>query len=208
MTNVYLQIDQNVKVTSERICLREIARIHCQDKALETKIKLLKLPAANVQGPGRYVFSAMDVIEVIQREYPSVEVNNLGETDFIITLERMKAPNAFWQWMKTAFVCLLSFFGAAFSIMAFHTDVDIRELFGQLYELFTGEASGGVTILEVSYSIGLGLGIVLFFNHFAKRKLTADPTPLEMELRAYEDQVNTTLIEAEGRAPQKKEADR
>lgn len=199
MTTVYLQIDQNVKVTSERFVLKEIAKVRCSDKALETKIKLLKVPTQQITGPGRYVFSIMDIVEAIQKEYPTVEVNNLGEADFVVTLEKTKQPGLVWQWTKTIFVCLLSFFGAAFSIMAFNNDVGITNLFQQLYELFTGEASDGFTVLEVSYSIGLGLGIILFFNHFAKRKLTADPTPLEMEMRAYEDQVNTTIIEAENR---------
>lgn len=202
MNTVYLQIDKNVKIPSESFRLRDIAKVSCCDKALEAKVKMLKIPARQINGPGRYVFSVMDVIEAVQREYPSVEVNNLGEADFVVTLEKSAQPNPCWQWTKTIFVCLLSFFGAAFSIMAFNNDVDITKLFEQLYQLFTGETSNGFTVLEISYSTGLGLGIILFFNHFAKRKLTSDPTPLEMELRAYEDQVNTTLIEADNRKPQ------
>lgn len=199
MSTIYLQIDQNVKINSEKFRLREIARISSSDKALETGIGHLEIPSEQICGPGRYVFSVMDIIEVIQKEYPAVEVNNLGETDFVVTLEKKKNAGGLWQWIKTAFVCLLAFFGAAFSIMAFNNDVGITNLFQQMYTLFTGEASDGFTVLEVSYSVGLGLGIVLFFNHFAKKKLTQDPTPLEMEMRAYEDQVNTTIIEADNR---------
>ena len=70
MTTVYLQIDQNVKVSSESFCLKDVAKVSCSDKALEVKLKLLKIPAQQINGPGRYVFSVMDVIEVIQKEYP------------------------------------------------------------------------------------------------------------------------------------------
>lgn len=202
MTTVYLQIDKNVKVKSEHFCLKEIAKVSCSDKALEVRLKLLKIPARQINGPGRYVFSVMDIIEVIQKEHPSVEVNNLGEADFVVTLEKSSHPGTFWQWTKTICICMLCFFGAAFSIMAFNNDVDITKLFEQLYQLATGETSNGFTVLEISYSVGLGLGIFLFFNHFAKRKLTADPTPLEMEMRAYEDEINTTLIEADNRKPE------
>lgn len=203
MTTVYLQIDQNVKVPSERFCLKDVGKVSCSDKALEVKLKLLKIPAGQINGPGRYVFSVLDVIEAIQKEYPSVEVNNLGEADFIVTLEKKGNPGLLWQWMKTLGVCLLAFFGAAFSIMAFNNDVGITELFEKMYLLFTGAPSDGFTVLEASYSVGLGAGIFLFFNHFSKRKLTADPTPLEMEMRSYEDQINTTLIEADNRNPEK-----
>ena len=54
--------------------------------------------------------------------------------------------------------------------------------------------STGVMILEVSYSVGLILGVTLFFNHFGKRKVTLDPTPIEVQMRLYEDQVETTVI--------------
>ena len=201
MTTVYLQIDKNVKISGTGFQLKEIAKVSCSDKALETKLKLLKIPSPQINGPGRYVFSVMDLIEVIQKEYPTVEVSNLGETDFVVTLEKKKQPSLVWQWIKTIFVCVLSFFGAAFSIMAFNNDVDITKLFGQIYQLFTGNTSNGFTVLEASYSIGLGFGIILFFNHFATKKLTADPTPLEVEMRTYEDEIDRTLIEADNRNP-------
>lgn len=77
----------------------------------------------------------------------------------------------------------------------------ITELFGQVYELFTGQTSDGFTVLELSYSLGLGLGIIVFFNHFAGKKLTADPTPLEVQMRTYENDVNDTIIEASRHVP-------
>ena len=98
-------------------------------------------------------------------------------------------------------MALIAFFGAAFAIMTFNNDVDIPKLFAELYEQFTGRPSNGFTILEVTYSIGIGLGVLIFFNHFMGKKLTADPTPMEVEMRAYEDQVDTTVLEASRRAP-------
>jgi len=98
---------------------------------------------------------------------------------------------------------LLAFFGAAFSIMAFNNDVGITTLFGQLYEIFTGETSNGFTLLEISYSIGVGLGILIFFHNFARKKNASDTTPLEVEMRTYEDDIDTTMIEANGRSVKK-----
>lgn len=75
-----------------------------------------------------------------------------------------KAPrwHRIWQVFKIVFVALLCFAGGAFSIMAFHNDISITDLFRQLYELVMGEKSSGCTILEMSYSIGLMVGIILF----------------------------------------------
>ena len=70
------------------------------------------------------MFSVLDVIQVIHGEYPQLTVSNLGESDFILTVEKEKKPSDAASWAKTAFVCLLAFFGAAFSIMAFNNDIE------------------------------------------------------------------------------------
>lgn len=54
---------------------------------------------------------------------------------------------------------------------------------------------GGLNTLEVSYSIGLALGIIVFFNHVGGRRLTKDPTPIEVAMRNYERDVDMTLVE-------------
>lgn len=76
--------------------------------------------------------------------------------------------------------------------MAFHNDIGIRELFAGLYQMITGENSDGFTVLEISYSIGLFVGITLFFNHLGGKKLTGDPTPIEVELYKYQKDVDDT----------------
>lgn len=97
-------------------------------------------------------------------------------------------------------LCLLHLlFGAAFTIMAFHNDIGIREVFGQIYELLTGQEPQSVTALEIAYSIGLALGILVFFNHIGGRRITSDPTPIEVEMRKYETDVNQALTETADR---------
>lgn len=203
LDTLYLKIEQNVGVRDSKVLLKDIAQILCSNQEIENRVKVLALPDAVSRQPGRYVKSVMEVIACIQKEFPSLEVNNLGEADFIITYEKQKQPGGAAQWGKTLAVCVLSFFGAAFSIMTFNNDVNITQLFSQVYELFTGQASDGFTILELMYSLGLGFGIIVFFNHFAGKKLTADPTPLEVQMRTYEDDVNKTILEASRHQPKK-----
>lgn len=201
MDTLYLKIDENVGVHDRRVFLKDIAQISCSNKEIEARVKTMLFPEAVGREPGRYVKSVMEVIACIQKEFPSLEINNIGVPDFIITYEKQKQPADAVSWLKTAAVCVLCFFGAAFSIMTFNNDVSITELFGQVYELFTGQTTDGFTVLELSYSLGLGLGIIVFFNHFAGKKLTADPTPLEVQMRTYENDVNDTIIEASRHVP-------
>ena len=62
-----------------------------------------------------------------------------------------------------------------------------------------GQPSPGYSILELSYAIGLALGITVFFNHIGGRRITKDPTPIEVEMRIYEKDVNDALIETSDR---------
>lgn len=196
---LYLKIDRNILIKDSHVTLHDMGDMKCSTKSIENKVNSLRFPTEQIKGPGRYVFSVIDVIEVIQKEYPSLEINNLGEADFIFTVEKEKKWPEFVSWAKTVFVCLLAFAGASFSIMAFNNDVGITKLFGQLYQIFTGEKSNGFTVLEISYSVGVGLGILIFFHHFARKKNVSDPTPLEVEMRTYEDEIDTTMIESGGR---------
>lgn len=124
-----------------------------------------------------------------------LEIQNVGEPDLIITFENQKTPGAFVHWMKVIAVVAITFTGAAFSIMTFNNDVDTTKLFGQIYELLMGNPSDGFTVLELMYSIGMIVGILIFFNHFGGKKFSVDPTPMEVEMRLYENDIQTTLIE-------------
>ena len=58
-----------------------------------------------------------------------------------------------------------------------------------------GKPKEGFSVLELTYCVGLIVGILAFFNHFGGKKFTVDPTPMEVEMRLYENDIQTTLIE-------------
>lgn len=79
--------------------------------------------------------------------------------------------------------------------MVFNNDVGVHEVFARTYELVTGQESNGFTVMEIMYSVGIAVGIIVFYNHFGGKRITKDPTPIEVTERLYEDDVNTTLVE-------------
>lgn len=193
---LYIQTEMNVEVHSEHVYLQDIAKLSCNNTNVLNRNKVRKILTIPDGKYGRYVVSAMDLIDEIQKKEQNVNVTHIGEPNFIITYETEKHKHKLYSWFKTFLICLVTFFGAAFAIMTFNIDVDASGLFFHIYKQFTGQVSDGNTILEMSYSIGIGLGVIFFFNHFGPRKLTQDPTPMEVEMRLYEDEVDTTIIEA------------
>ena len=191
---LYLKIDSNVLVHQKNLIVKDIAQTACANSSVQNKVQTLKLSNLQISKPGRYVKSVLDVLEAIQKEYPSLKIENLGEADFIITYEEEKGKSRLIGYLKTILVSVLSFFGAAFSIMTFNNDVDIRGLFADVYLLFTGQTSDGFTVLELAYSFGLEIGIILFFNHFAGKRIETDPTPMDVQMHTYEQDVNQTIM--------------
>lgn len=192
---LYIKGDRDVEVTKPDVTLGDLLSMECTDKQMLAKIKTLKIVRFKKSGRQRRVVSILKIIACIHEKFPEADVQNLGETDIIVTYEDQKTPAFAWHIIKTAFVAAVTFFGAAFSIMAFNNDVDVTKLFGQIHELITGQGTSGFTILEVSYSIGITAGILIFFNHFGKKRFTVDPTPMEVQMRLYENDIQTTLIE-------------
>ena len=192
---LYMQIDANIQIKHPHIYLQDIARLSCSDSKILNRLRVMPVINLKPDAPGRYVMSVMDLVDKIQQKEPDLTVTPLGETDFILTYEKPGSQNLIFRWLKIALVCLITFFGAAFSIMTFNADVDVEKLSQQIYFQVTGQNSSGFTPLEIAYSAGLGLGILFFFNHFGHRKITADPTPMQVQMRKYEDDVNTTITE-------------
>lgn len=184
-----------MEVTKHEVTLGDVLSMECIDQDIVTRLKIEKLLKVPENGQNRFVCSILKVIEKIHQVYPGLDIENLGETDFIITYEKQKTPGKVMHVLKTTGVVLITFLGSAFSIMAFNNDVDVGKMFGQVYEQLTGMPSDGFTLLEVCYSIGLIVGILVFFNHFAGKRFSVDPTPMEVEMRLYENDIQTTLVE-------------
>lgn len=192
---LYIKGDRNVEVTKTDVYLGDILEMECADRDLLEKVKGIKALRFQKGEFDRRVISVLKIISCIHEKYPQIDVCSIGETDIIVTYENQRTPVFAWHIIKTILVTAIVFCGASFSIMAFNNDVDVTKLFSQVYELTTGRETDGFTILEVTYSIGITIGILVFFNHFGKKKFTADPTPMEVQMRLYENDLQTTLIE-------------
>lgn len=196
---LYLKAEQNVEITEEKVYLKDVAKLTCKDEHVKAKAKAMLICTFKRGEGNRKVISILKIIELLQELFPNLVVCNLGETDILIELVDKKAHGAWIQNLKTAVVAIVCFLGTGFTIIAFHNDIGINDVFTKVHELIMGTPSDGYTILEVAYSLGLAVGIFGFFNHVGRKKLSKDPTPIEVELRVYESDVNKALIDTADR---------
>lgn len=216
---VYLKCDRNAESHGEDVYLKDIASLQCTDPQVLAKCKAIKVHhfTDRDQVPGgktdseettpwkkgahqqRCVVSVLKIIAMMEEACPGISIQSVGEAD--VVLERVEVPKykGVKQWLKVVLVCLVSFFGTGFTIIAFHNDIGINEVFAEIYRIAMGREPGGLNVLEVAYSLGLAAGIVVFFNHIGGRRITKDPTPIEVSMRNYEEDVNKALVETASR---------
>jgi stage V sporulation protein AA len=200
---VYVKADRNSICHDPQVKIMDVMSVQCSDPAICAGIKNKTLYHfnENVQTKKKRieVFSILNVIELIQADYPEVEVTSYGEQDFVVEYVKIPLAPKWWEITKVVLLCMLIFLGSGFTIMAFNNDVSVGEVFDRFYGQIMGTDKPNVTELELFYCIGLAVGIIVFFNHIGKKKITSDPTPIQVEMRKYEKDVDTTFIENAGR---------
>lgn len=194
---IYIKSNDCAEVEYPGVIFSDFLTVYCKDKKIENDIKNMNFYKFDKQG--QIVVSILKVIEFLQEKYPSYQIENLGEEDFIIEYKVTSKNEKLKESLSTLFICLVAFFGGGYAIMAYNTDIGAKELFSYISMLFIGNAKQGVMLLSIFYSIGLGLGMVLFFNHIGNRRLSNEPTPLEIQMRLYEKDMGTTIIKDKNR---------
>ena len=197
---IYIKIDRNTCVHQEKVLLSDIAKIECERQDILRKVKNIvvhnfDVPLKDGSRHNTVSVSVLKIIRMIHAVSPGSLVVNEGETDFVVEYQKQSNKNAWTDKLKTVFLCVIVFFGSAFSIIAFNNDVSIVKAFNQFYYQTMGTMPDGISELEVCYCIGLAVGITVFFNHVGNKKITHDPTPLQVEMRKYENDLDMTFIE-------------
>lgn len=198
MEEIYVRLYKTSKIQGKsKVLIRDVAQMSGPSR-IKCGIENLCVLQPVEQKHKHYTISIIDIIHTIHETYPDVTIQSVGEMDGVVDYNpQVEAKRPLWEWIKVCFVCMVVFAGTAVAIMAYQTDVSLGQTFKALYQVFTGEVVENPVWITIPYSIGMPLGILVFFNHFGSKKLTDDPTPIEVEINVYEKQVDDTIIDTE-----------
>lgn len=183
----------HIRVNQTKIVLDDIAKLV---GAKEVVNKLRSLPIYEVTKSDRniIVIDLSIVIEKISERYQKIDIQAIGPSQTIIEIVPNQSGNRTFLFLL---VWLLLFIGSALTIMNFHEDVSMPAVHQKLYKLITGSDAQKPLILQIPYSFGLGLGMVLFFNHFFKKRFNEEPSPLEVEMFNYQQDLDQYVLMTE-----------
>ena len=188
---VYIRAEQQKTLHRRQVCINDIASVYCKYSRYEGQIKGMIVD--KIRGK-KSVISVMKIIEQITEIYDDAQVISIGEPEVLVEYDD-NSKNKILEALKVAAVCILIFFGSAFTIMAFNNDISISGVFEHFYKQIMGVDKPQVSVLQVFYCIGLAVGIILFFNHIGKRKLSDDVTPIQVEMDKHNKDTWNTIID-------------
>ncbi len=199
-STIYIRLRHRVQVRpNHSVFLGQIAQIIAPEPCLN-KLKDVKVHQVTEEDKNIIIVDVMLVLSRIRKEFPQFEIQTIGPSQTIIEVVFKKK-----KFSKPLFICvwLLLFVGAALAIMNFHEDVSMREVHQRLYTIITGKEDPHPLIFQVPYSIGLGMGMVLFFNHLFRKRLNEEPSPLEVEMFNYQQSLDQYVIMHENKESMK-----
>ncbi len=193
---VYISLPNKITL-AEKDCIRvkDIASIYasCDN---ENDIKNIKIMDINKNEDKLYYINIIDVVRKINSKYNDIEFVNLGKQNIIVEyIAKIKEESKIFKYSKIIFVCLVLFFGSMTTIVAFHVETQLIDVLENMYTYITGRDVENNYMLSIPYSLGIGIGIATFFNHIGNKKISNDPTPVEIELTKYEGDLIEAIVD-------------
>ncbi|MGG0716627.1 stage V sporulation protein AA [Robertmurraya massiliosenegalensis] len=184
---IYIRMRHRVQIRPhDTVHLGDVAQIIADEKIFK-RLQELPIFQDKAQDHNIIIIDVMRVIQKITEVVHQIEVQPIGPSQTIVEVIHKKKgvsiPFFILIW------CLL-FFGSALAIMYFHEDVAMQETQQRLYTIITGKVVEKPLLFQIPYSFGLGIGMVLFFNHVFRKRLNDEPSPLEVEMFNYQQDLD------------------
>ncbi|HEY2493218.1 MAG TPA: stage V sporulation protein AA [Paenibacillus sp.] len=191
---VYIQLKKRIQLPQGKvITLGDIASVQSAQEYMKILFEL-ELVAPNKKDGNLLVLDLMRIIPAIKQVIPRAQIEPVGQHHTIVEIVKAPKKPSFAMFIL---VWLLLFFGSALTIMNFHADVNMQEVQIRVVEMITGTRDEHPYLFQTSYSLGIGIGMVVFFNHLFKKKWNEEPTPLEVEMFLYQENIDQFVVAEE-----------
>lgn len=198
---IYIRMRNRIQANPEQsLFLKDIVQI-IADETLIRRLEKIQIYQITKKDRNMIVIDVMKVISSIKEVCGNMEVQAIGPAQTIIEViykqSKVSVP-------LFVFIWFLLFFGSALAIMNFHEDVSMQIVQQRIYTIITGKEVKKPLLFQIPYSIGLGLGMILFFNHIFKKRINEEPSPLEVEMFNYQQNLDQYVIMYENKENMKK----
>ena len=187
---IYLRMKKRIELHTRRtVYLKDIAYLSAAPK-YKKQFMDMSLYRITKKDKNIVIIDSFLIIDHLTSLNPDIEIQLLGAEQTIIQITEVKKASNVWV---AAFIWLLLFIGTGMTIMNFHYDVSMQEVQQKLHFILTGQENEFPLWIQIPYSFGLGIGTLLFFNHWFSKRFNEEPSPLEVEIYNYQQDLNQYL---------------
>ncbi|MBA2873319.1 stage V sporulation protein AA [Thermaerobacillus caldiproteolyticus] len=202
---VFVKLRHRVQVKpNATVSIGDISQLIGNDRHTIERLKEIPLYRIQPSDKNIVILDVMRVVDAIVHTDASLEVQTIGPAQTIIEVIYKKRKFSLVYFLL---VWLLLFIGSGMAIMNFHEDVSMQQVHQRLYTMITGEKIDKPLLLQIPYSLGLGIGMILFFNHVFRKRINEEPSPLEVEMFNYQQSLDQYVILHENKESMRRIAD-
>ncbi|MFC0299382.1 stage V sporulation protein AA [Virgibacillus soli] len=203
--NIFIRLRKNVEFHKlQEVRLHHIAYISATT-SMQRQLESIPIYRMTKKDKNIVVIDQYLIADFLQESFPNHTFEFLGPAQSIIRITTQKKLPSY---IFAVVVWLIIFIGTAMTIINFHYDVSMQEVHQKIHFLFTGEHTEFPLWIQIPYSIGLGVGMLLFFNHWFNRRLNEEPSPLEVEIYHYQQAINQYVADNENLIKRKEKLDK
>ena len=184
------------KKSAERALLSDFIEVSAAEEIKKQIDRIIVFPHG-INAPVR--LTAIQIVQLIHQAVNRVSVIPIGESSALYEPVQEEKDNPLLVFLRVAFSAVLLFFGSALAIMYFHADVNMKEVHQTVYQFISGKKAAQPVLFSISYSIGIGAGIAIFFEVINKLKNKENPGPLELEIHQADKEIRDYLRDQEGK---------
>lgn len=188
---IFIRLRHRIQVKENQTILLKDVAVIVAPKNVAEELENLKIYQVKKEDHNIIVIDAITVLREIVQATNRRDIQLIGPNQTIVEVATQKVRVSFPLFLLVWF---LLFIGSAFTIMNFHEDVSMQSVHQKIVYLLTGLDDLSPLIFQIPYSFGLGLGMILFFNHVFKKRINDEPSPLEVEMFNYQQAIDHYVI--------------
>ncbi|MGL5330823.1 MAG: hypothetical protein ACRDD7_16255 [Peptostreptococcaceae bacterium] len=191
MEDIYLipkkinPFDVNIK----KIYLKDIYEVYPKDKEkIVSDICVRKYKDNSLKYD---VIHLGEIIEKVNERLPITSINFMKCDDIVIFFEKNKKDRT--KYIRVGIVSIIILMGSIMGIMNFHADVNMYTSQSKMVEVLTRNSEKYLQYFQIPYSIGIGIGVAMFFNKFIPNYSKDEPSPMELKMISLNKEIENQL---------------
>ncbi|MGL4911164.1 MAG: stage V sporulation protein AA [Romboutsia sp.] len=191
MEEIYLipKKTEPFNINNKKIYLKDIFCVYPENQ--EDKIYNILLREYSNNKSKYDVIHIGEVIEAIKKVDSSRHINFLRTDDVIIYFDNGKKDRT--KYLRVFIVSIIVLMGSIMGIMNFHADVNMDKSQLNMVTSISKNPEKYLQYFQIPYSIGIGVGVAIFFNKFIPTYAKDEPSPLDLRISSLNKEIENQL---------------